>query len=81
MPSPSALGIAFLARNLSPPCVVARLLPPSAARFSFCQVINVKPLKIVSFHLCHIYLGLGKLPHLSNELCNTVGEQLQQFYK
>jgi len=32
--------------------------------FLFCQVINAKPLEIVSFHLCHIYLGLDKLSHL-----------------
>ena len=35
MPSPSALGIASLARNPSPPRVVAQLLPPPTARFSF----------------------------------------------
>jgi hypothetical protein len=31
-------------------------------------VINDKPLGIASFHLYHIYLGLGKLPYLPNEL-------------
>jgi hypothetical protein len=45
------------------------LLPPD---FLFCQVINA------SFQLCHIYLGLGKLPHLPNELCKTVGDALTQ---
>jgi hypothetical protein len=49
------------------------LLPPPDF---FCQVINAKSLEIVSFHLCHIYLGLGKLPHLPNELCKTVEDAL-----
>ena len=30
------------------------------------EVINAKPLEIVSFHLCHIFLRLGKLSHLPN---------------
>jgi len=37
------------------------------------EVINAKPLEIVSFHLCHIFLRLGKLPYLPNQLCKTVG--------
>ena len=37
------------------------------------EVINVKPLEIASFHLCHIFLRLGKLSHLPNQLCKTVG--------
>jgi hypothetical protein len=44
--------------------------------FLFCQVINVKPLKIVSFHFCHIFLRLSKFPHLSNQLCKIVGDAL-----
>ena len=73
MLSHSALGIASLVRKSSPLRVVARLplLPPPD--FLFCQVINVKPLKIISFQLFYIYLGLDKLHHLSNELCKTVG--------
>ena len=45
------------------------------------EVINVKPLEIASFHLCHIFLRLGKLPHLTNQLCKTVGDaqHLQEF--
>ena len=43
----------------------------------FCQVINAKPLEIISFHLCHIFLRLGKLPHLPNQLCKTVGDALR----
>jgi len=34
------------------------------------EVINAKPLEIASFHLCHIFLRLGKLPHLPKQ---TVG--------
>jgi hypothetical protein len=41
-------------------------------------MINAKPLEIASFHLCHIYLGLGKLPCLPNELCKTVGDALTE---
>jgi len=48
--------------------------------FLFCQVTNVKPLEIVSFHFCHIYLGLGKLPHLPNKLCKTVGDALKWYF-
>jgi len=40
------------------------------------EVINVKPLEIVFFHLCHIFLRLGKLSHLPNQLCKTVGDAL-----
>ena len=40
------------------------------------EVINAKPLEIASFHLCHIFLRLGKLPHLPNQLCKTVGDAL-----
>jgi len=35
------------------------------------EVINAKPLEITSFHLCHIFLRLGKLPNLPNQLCKT----------
>ena len=43
------------------------------------EVINVRPLEIVSFHLCHIILRLGKLSHLSNQLCKTVGDALRRY--
>jgi len=33
-------------------------------------------LEIASFHLCHIILRLGKLSHLPNQLCKTVGDAL-----
>jgi len=41
------------------------------------EVINAKPLEIASFHLCHIFLRLGKLSHLPNQLCKTVGDALK----
>ena len=41
------------------------------------EVINAKPLEIASFHLCHIFLRLGKLPHLPNQLCKTVEDALR----
>ena len=44
------------------------------------EVINAKPLEIVSFHLCHIFLRLGKLPHLPNQLCKTVWDALRIRY-
>ena len=43
------------------------------------EVINAKPLEIASFHLCHIFLRLGKLSHLPNQLCKTVGDALKDI--
>ena len=43
-------------------------------------MINAKPLKIASFHLCHIFLRLGKLTHLPNQLCKTVGMLAESQY-
>ena len=48
--------------------------------FFFWQMINVKPLEIASFHICHIFLKLGKLPHLPNQLCKTVEDALRFMY-
>jgi len=64
MPSPSALGIASLVKSVAP--TRGRAITPSSRRqiLFFCQAINAKTLEIVSFHLCHTYLGLGELHHL-----------------
>ena len=43
------------------------------------EVINAKPLEIASFHLCHIFLRLGKLSYLPNQLCKTVGDALRKL--
>jgi len=43
------------------------------------EVINAKPLEIASFHLCHIFLRLGKLAHLPNQLCKTVEDALRAY--